>query len=279
MQYQLEQNSPQIIGHDAEIWLGFLKRDVPNYQSKPHEPADPKNWYKAYKKLKKEAEKEMTRGEDKLKAALAALKADKEEKVTRVVSQSSLPNGGRSYSKPLKSMTPLEKMRKEHRDNKALQHKTRPMNQLNQGASTIRQAPRQFMEAARQRAVSPPPPRPIIRVPARTSRPPLHAPAATAGVSDYDIMKDREARLQAMKNGRIASPAKDKPRQLSPAYLEDLFDDDDEPNHRDLLKAPPDTPRSTSPGRMSPKPVLKRKAPAPSLFMSSSKKPMLKRPA
>lgn len=36
-----------------------MERDVPNYQDKPHQPTNPRNWYKSYKKLVKESEKEI----------------------------------------------------------------------------------------------------------------------------------------------------------------------------------------------------------------------------
>ena len=306
----MEQHSPQIIGHDAEVWLNFLKRDIPNYRNKPHQPSDPRNWYKVYKKLKKDLEDEMSKGEEELKATLDAIKSEKEKKTSQFVSQAQVGNmrsargpmvfnSGRWSQKSTKSLTLMEKIKKEARDARAVKVNSMPARQQIP-RSTVRQAPQQFVEQARRQAASPPPPaQPIVRAP-RMSRPPMHAPPRPRGPAveeNFDIMKDREARLQAMKSrtsadrpeqqqtdGTSSSARKDtrleieKPGGLSSRYLEDdIFDEDDEPlDHRTLLKPPPDRPRSASPGRMSPKPVLKRKAP-PSLFMSPSKKPILKR--
>lgn len=312
-QYQLEQKSPQIIGHDAEAWLNFLKRDVPNYKTKRHEPSDPRNWYKVYKKLKKDAEEEMSKGEDELKAAFAGIKAEKEKNTSQFVSQQDvgnikgkghmLFNNGRWNARSTKNMTLMDKMKKEARDAAAAKASFRPTTHFfPQRTTAVRQAPQQFVDQARRQAASPPPPaQPIIRAP-RSSRPPLHAPPRPRGPAvdgEYDIMKDREARLQAMKgpkmtngsgstqtNGESSSPrsavepTSERPASLSSRYLvDDLFDEDDGPDdYRTLLKPPEERPRSASPGRISPKPVLKRKAQAPSLFMSPSKKPFLKRP-
>ena len=312
IQYQLEQRSPQIIGHDAEAWLNFLKRDVPNYKTKRHQPSDPRNWHKVYKKLKKDAEEELSKGEDELKAAFAGIKAEKEKNTSQFVSQQDvgnirgnahmLFNNGRWNAKSTKSMTLMDKAKKEARDAAAAKANFRPTTQFPQRTTAVRQAPQRFIDQARRHATSPEPQaQPIIRAP-RTSRPPLHAPPRPRGPAveaEYDIMKDREARLQAMKGlemtngpastqtaGKSSSPSStveptsERPGSLSSRYLEDdLFDEDDgADDHRTLLKPPEERPRSASPGRMSPKPVLKRKAQAPSLFMSPSKKPFLKRP-
>ena len=58
--YELEQNSPHLIGEDAELWRAIIIRDVPKPirdQYDSWEPVDPKHWYRNYRKLKKEADK------------------------------------------------------------------------------------------------------------------------------------------------------------------------------------------------------------------------------
>ena len=76
MQHQLEMNSPQLIGRDGEIWLKFIERDIPNWESKPHQPSNPKNWWKVYRKLKQEAQDDMVQDAEKLKAEFRSQRSD-----------------------------------------------------------------------------------------------------------------------------------------------------------------------------------------------------------
>ncbi|KZF24529.1 hypothetical protein L228DRAFT_281593 [Xylona heveae TC161] len=87
----IEENSPQICGHDAEIWMEFIKRDVPQWESKLHEPKNPKNWYKVYKKLRDESQAEVEKDAEMLKAAFDGLKSEKAKHTSRVVDPSSVP--------------------------------------------------------------------------------------------------------------------------------------------------------------------------------------------
>ncbi|KAL9128028.1 MAG: hypothetical protein Q9175_007615 [Cornicularia normoerica] len=73
---QIELASPQICGQDGEIWLEFIKRDVPNWNRKPYEPENPKKWYKAYKKLVVDSQKEVENDAADLKATLDRIKQD-----------------------------------------------------------------------------------------------------------------------------------------------------------------------------------------------------------
>lgn len=72
--WELEQKSPQICGHDAEIWREFCKRDIPNYDKDPVEPANPKSWYKCYLKLLKESQRAVDEDAKLLKATLDNIK-------------------------------------------------------------------------------------------------------------------------------------------------------------------------------------------------------------
>ena len=77
--YELEQVCPQIIGADAEIWKEFCKRDVPNYEKNPQEPANPKSWYKCYQKLYKAGQKEIDADAALLKATMDGIKSKQAE--------------------------------------------------------------------------------------------------------------------------------------------------------------------------------------------------------
>lgn len=82
---ELESNCPQLLGETGEIWLRFIKRDIPDWEKKPHEPRDPQNWSKVYRKLKKEAEREKQADEEALKQQMRALQNDRAQNKTLIV--------------------------------------------------------------------------------------------------------------------------------------------------------------------------------------------------
>ena len=54
--------------------MEFIKKDIPNWETKPHEPKNPKNWYKVYRKLLKESKKEVDQDALLLKASMDDIK-------------------------------------------------------------------------------------------------------------------------------------------------------------------------------------------------------------
>ncbi|KAK5272506.1 hypothetical protein LTR99_001897 [Exophiala xenobiotica] len=288
---KIEINSPQIIGEDGEIWLSFIKRDIPDWHLKPHEPEDPKNWWKVYRKLKEEVRQKALRDESILKATLANIKNEKEQNTAVIATGRHLPLqgpgrrakihydyiSGRTGSKGAHKMSLMEKIRKEARDGKASKM-NRPMHELQKRATAVKAPPQQFVEDMKRKttkAMSPPLPPATVR----TSRPPLHAPRPTAPPAReaYDLTADREARLRALKNGTAhpaSAPAAEKQpsSNLTLTFLEDSDGEDKEVEQpRKLLKVDDERPRPASPLRLQQRPTMKRKQ-APSLFMSSPKR-------
>jgi elongin-A len=84
----IEANCPQLLGETGEIWLRFIKRDIPNWDTKPHQPRDPKNWSKVYRKLKRDAENEKKEQEEQLKQQMRALQKDRDVNKTQIVDAS-----------------------------------------------------------------------------------------------------------------------------------------------------------------------------------------------
>jgi elongin-A len=82
---ELETNCPQLLGETGEIWLRFIKRDIPNWEKKPHEPRDPAKWGKVYRKLKKDAEQEKEADAEALKQQMRALQQDRAQNKTLIV--------------------------------------------------------------------------------------------------------------------------------------------------------------------------------------------------
>ena len=77
LQRQIEEASPQIIGHDAEIWTEFIKKDVQDWKEKFCEPKNPKNWYKVYRKLLRESETQIKKDQELLEAKLKGISAER----------------------------------------------------------------------------------------------------------------------------------------------------------------------------------------------------------
>ncbi|KAL8632474.1 hypothetical protein Q9189_001745 [Teloschistes chrysophthalmus] len=75
----LEANSPQLCGADEEIWIGFIKRDIPDWESKILYPRNPASWWKVYRKLIRDHQKEVQTDAEALKAQFNRLKKEKEK--------------------------------------------------------------------------------------------------------------------------------------------------------------------------------------------------------
>lgn len=85
---ELEENCPQIQGETEEIWQRYIRRDVPDWDKKPHTPRDKKNWSKVYRKLMRDAEKEKLDQENQLKQQMKALQADRDVNKTLIMTTS-----------------------------------------------------------------------------------------------------------------------------------------------------------------------------------------------
>ncbi|KAH7364789.1 RNA polymerase II transcription factor SIII subunit A-domain-containing protein, partial [Rhexocercosporidium sp. MPI-PUGE-AT-0058] len=89
--HQIELNSPQLLGEDAELWQSFISRHIPNWRSKNYRPKNPKKWYEVYCKYKKEQQEEIARDEEILRTSMMGLKAARETNVSKIVDLKMLP--------------------------------------------------------------------------------------------------------------------------------------------------------------------------------------------
>jgi elongin-A len=97
---ELEENCPQIQGETKEIWKRYIRRDVPDWETKPHTPRDDKNWSKVYRKLMRDAEKEKLDQENQLKQQMKALQAGREDNKTVIMTTNKSYGGsGRDYGR------------------------------------------------------------------------------------------------------------------------------------------------------------------------------------
>lgn len=108
-QRKVEIASPQICGPDGEIWLEFIKRDVPGWEKKDYEPRNPKKWYKAYRQLRLESQREIERDAEELKATMDRIKEDQAKHKAEQVELNivKVPEGMKSNGRIIKlSRTP-----------------------------------------------------------------------------------------------------------------------------------------------------------------------------
>ena len=116
MQREIEKASPQLVGHDAEIWMKFIKRDVPKWEDKPHEPSNPESWFKVYRKLLADSANEIDDDAKALEATLKGIKAEQSKHTIRQVRQSTVPKlpkmGGMIYATSLPQWKREKAMRK-----------------------------------------------------------------------------------------------------------------------------------------------------------------------
>jgi elongin-A len=249
--YALEANCDQIIGHDGEIWRALIRRDIPNWESKKHEPSDPRNWGEVYHKLKQEADSAMDAGADKLKAALN----DKNEKhLAEIKPMSDLARSrgpsvqarvayryqsGKTGSRGSSKLGVLEKIKKEARDAKAA--RAIAEQQLSKRiATTVTRAPAQFVEDVRtqrqnarqspERAIrAPRPPMAVRRPEGASASPPRIAsspPSRTVAAAlvshpavTHQQVQEREARLRALNSGKplpVSNAHSVPPKETSP---------------------------------------------------------------
>jgi RNA polymerase II transcription factor SIII (Elongin) subunit A len=196
--------------------LQLIKRDIPDWETKPHQPKDPNNWWRVYRKLKEQTQKDREQGAEKLKAALDSIKDEREQNLAKVVARKDLPkeptnyrartlhnyNSGKTGSKSGHRLSLLEKIRKEAREAR-LARINAPTSQLVKKPSEIKKAPQglveDFKRAAQQKASmsvavgSPSAP--------RIPRPPLAVTRQQKPAIDKSFL-EREDRLRALTGGR-----------------------------------------------------------------------------
>ncbi|MCJ1450838.1 hypothetical protein MMC28_001172 [Mycoblastus sanguinarius] len=100
---QIEIASPQICGPDGEIWLEMIKRDVPDWDQKLHEPKNPQNWFKVYQKLYSQGQKEIDKDAELLKRELDGIKKEQAKHIAKQVELNivKVPEGMKSRGPPI----------------------------------------------------------------------------------------------------------------------------------------------------------------------------------
>ena len=119
MQREIEKWSPQIVGHDEEIWRQFIKRDAPGFEGKSRSPSDGNLWYETYQKAVAQSKKEVAEDERILKAKMDEIKTHRTEHTSRQVDAMTVPKlpqiGGMQYVRYLKTLDGEDYQTRKHR--------------------------------------------------------------------------------------------------------------------------------------------------------------------
>ncbi|EFE36294.1 RNA polymerase II transcription factor SIII (Elongin) subunit A, putative [Trichophyton benhamiae CBS 112371] len=82
--YELEQRSPHLLEHDAELWIEFIKRDIYFWETLDlTEP--PESWYQFYTSLREQAAKKVDEDAERMKRALQGLDKEKLKHTPKLV--------------------------------------------------------------------------------------------------------------------------------------------------------------------------------------------------
>ena len=137
---RIEENSPHVVGHTTETWLKIIEKDFPmEYKATAYKPSDPKNWYKIWKRYKKEHDKALAESEAKLKEALGGLQGDKLKNSSIIIDNKFLPK----LHKKKRNMGPKDNSTSTLRFGSGSRTKT------TNGASVMRKVRREVSEISR----------------------------------------------------------------------------------------------------------------------------------
>ncbi len=217
--------------------MKFIKRDVPKWEEKPHEPSNPQSWYKVYRKLLADSIKEVEEDARALEAALKGIKTEQAKHTIKHVHPSTVPKlpkmGGMIYATSLphfkkpkkppppkptslnfgagsrtKTLTGAGVMNKARREAKQLSlfsaknsKLAKPTHELSNKAVGVQHAPESIVNEYRRpvvpKAVDPTVKKPTIFVPKRKI-------VNNASTSNGTSVEEREGQLKDFTNPGIA---------------------------------------------------------------------------
>ncbi|KAL2848807.1 RNA polymerase II transcription factor SIII subunit A-domain-containing protein [Aspergillus pseudoustus] len=242
----LELLSPHLMKDDVELWLEFIKRDIPR-SDEITLPEQPDCWYDVYCELREQVQREVDEDAEKLKMALDGISSERAKHSAILVDRRSLhlprerPTAKQRYAsfdRRMGGIAPVFSSKNRSgsssdpqgspiwsfgrpsapRDTKKKNIFTAtkrnpalavPTKQLNNRATQVRQAPRSLIEEHRRPAEPTVSKRPTLRVPGRSSLQ-VGSSAGRSHSSPVVVnssLQEREARLRALTSGRTSTSA------------------------------------------------------------------------
>ncbi|OBT75984.1 hypothetical protein VF21_05810 [Pseudogymnoascus sp. 05NY08] len=246
---QIELASPQIIGETVELWERFIQRDVENWREKNYRPSNPADWPAVYRKYMDEQKAKIDYDKEKLRQALAGIKKEQTNNLSKKVEARYMPKiprdsrmrandggvpivgrGGRSGNRigvpgrrlpsvstigyaatgVRKRVNIVEKARREAA--MAIAARRQGQAKVPDFRSQIRKAPAGMVNEYRKAAEV-----------EKKKLSPRNSPVATGIPVPNAAMKDREARLRAIKaSGARKPPVHEQEPYLAPAQVLDF---------------------------------------------------------
>jgi elongin-A len=246
---QIELASPQIIGETVELWERFIQRDVENWREKNYRPSNPADWSTVYRKYMDEQKAKIDYDKEKLRQALAGIKKEQTNNLSKKVEARYMPKvprdsrmrandggvplggrGGRSGNRVgapgrrlpsvstigyaatgvKKRVNIVEKARREAA--MAIAARRQGQAKVPDFRSQIRKAPAGMVNEYRKAAEV-----------EKKKLSPRNSPVATGIPVPNAAMKDREARLRAIKaSGTRKPPVQEQEPYLAPAQVLDF---------------------------------------------------------
>lgn len=246
---QIERASPQIVGETVELWERFIQRDVENWREKNYRPSNPADWPAVYKKYMDEQKAKIEYDKEKLRQALAGIKKEQTSNLSKKVEARYMPKpprdsrmrandggvpivgrGGKSGNRigapgrrlpsvsaigyaatgVKKRVNIVQKARREA----VMAVAARKQGQANvpDFRSQIRKAPAGMVNEYRKAAEE------------KKKLSPRNSPAASGIPAQSSAMKDREARLRAIKASGARKPpvVQEQEPYLAPAQVLDF---------------------------------------------------------
>jgi elongin-A len=182
---------------DRELWINFIKRDVPRWEQYDI-PKEPPSWYDIYNDLVEQVQREVD--EDALRLKMAVDKIDSQKSSIFVKDTSFLPQRRRGWktfqttrNEPKKTGIFSSKR------NKAL---AVPTHRLNSGASEIRHVPQWLVDEHKQ-------PMPVAapKRPTPTGMPKSNTPGVSSNATSRTVVPPRTANRPQMAQSAAARPA------------------------------------------------------------------------
>lgn len=296
----MEVLSPQLMEEDQELWLEFIKRDIPQWETYDI-PEKTTQWYELYCDLREMVQRSVDADAEVLKRTIDGIQSEKAKLTPKLISGKSVPGMRRSRTAP-RSGPPIAAQKKTNnifapqKRNNAM---AKPTHSLNSKASQVRQAPISLVMAHQQPAMPPVPKRNEgIRAPMAPGRSRLQGSSSSSAsprpVSNNKSpsLAEREARLKAIASGRplpaqnagevekAQAPAKEaSPPVKRPILKRPVTSPPSHPSPTsstyyssqsqslNVDGAPPPQPETTAPNNAPPRPVMVRKRPAPDPFI------------
>ncbi|PWY93302.1 hypothetical protein BO94DRAFT_460744 [Aspergillus sclerotioniger CBS 115572] len=302
----LELNSPHIMRDDEELWLEFIKRDIPRWEEYDL-PEKPDCWYDVYCDLREQVQRAVDEDAEKLKLALDGISSEREKHSAKLVTDRRIiglprerPTAKQRYASFDRRMGGIAPTKKKNSIFTATRRNTVlavPTKHLNNRATQVRQAPRSLIEEHRRPAEPAVPRRQApqaLRAPGRSLSQVSIGSASQNNPTVNPTLREREARLRAITSGRSTNPQSHPPGASSRAVrnvptspptsdpsesvskgarsqpnMQASNSHDSSATNPQLKSGVADMPASPP---QPPRPAAVRKRPAPSLFIQPKKK-------